>query len=667
MSPVSFQSSNAVAARGQPSSRQNGDGVSLSQVDTAIPKPPAKTSRFTSLFSRAGTTTDASAPKSAEDDKTALNGIDIPRYKAPKNGQGTRAPPTPPQATELSEPNARRLYLDNVPYCAKKQDILAFFKGFKVELVDIPKKSDSQKKGVAFVSLTSEVEAKRAVTQLHNTAMKGRRIRVMPTKINNHHRRQQPDKAKVTGHIEALQASVTKDRPADIQRALNVGPVYRTMAGNVSSLRKGMFNLACQAITAEKKTPDEIFCEMNFNQEEKMMIRDFYFQHKQTQKEKNNSLGLVNLLKNLEQQCAVHGLVQCMDCHQALLLQQIYMEEQKENLRTNKPSHQHTPSWDSCMTLQGQSSPEYPSGKAGTMVLTRPGAIRSTIVPANLDAAGALRLYGPKYFKENYPQEEPPIHNSYGPRGKYIQDDPFHRQQSVVSTQPGVKTHCAFYLRTGHCDFAQQGCKFSHELPPGGHVELATHIRRRAVARNNGQSNNGQSSNGQSSNGQSSNGQSSNGHSSNAGRNGQNSNIGRSGVTANISGPTNKRQPIVKPSVGKPRGGIKISENPFLALATDNKAEPDSQESSPRAATVPDPSIKVDYSINGARQRLTSQLCYKQRAPSSLWRDVACWRDKMPSIGRPATETDGAADDEDEEGTSSDLISLSSSGFNNYT
>jgi len=50
--------------------------------------------------------------------------------------------------------------------------------------------------------------------------------------------------------------------------------------------------------------------------------------------------------------------------------------------------------------------------------------------------------------------------------------DPLARQNAVVNTREGVKTHCTFFLRNKYCDYMHQGCKYSHQLPPGGMEEL---------------------------------------------------------------------------------------------------------------------------------------------------------------------------------------------------
>ena len=104
------------------------------QLDGVRVPAVVKTSRFSSLFAPDSGNTEAPSHEAAdlvhENTQTETKTPDVPRYKAPKNGQGSKAPPTPPAA--FGDPNPKRLYLDNVPYAARKQDIIAFFDGFNV-------------------------------------------------------------------------------------------------------------------------------------------------------------------------------------------------------------------------------------------------------------------------------------------------------------------------------------------------------------------------------------------------------------------------------------------------------------------------------------------------------------------------------------------------------
>ncbi|RPA87922.1 hypothetical protein BJ508DRAFT_371432 [Ascobolus immersus RN42] len=56
----------------------------------------------------------------------------------------------------------------------------------------------------------------------------------------------------------------------------------------------------------------------------------------------------------------------------------------------------------------------------------------------------------------------------YKPQTPY-RPPPLSRTTSTPTPAPqkgkGLKTHCTYFLRTGQCDFMQQGCKFSHERP----------------------------------------------------------------------------------------------------------------------------------------------------------------------------------------------------------
>ncbi|KAJ6257932.1 hypothetical protein Dda_7722 [Drechslerella dactyloides] len=501
MLPVPFQSANVFAARDQASTGSGSCAATAGQgrVDSKA-KPIGKTSRFASLFQQSGVTADASL-KAAGEAQPISKAQEVPRYKAPRNGQGVKVP-TPPVL--FCDPNPKRVYMENVPYSAKKHEILAFFKGFKVESVDIPKRGDGSRRGIAYVNLASESEAKRAISQLHHTSLKGRRVRLMAAKISVNQKKTQEGNEPGTVEDQPEPASTLKENIVPVIPEPVSQPVadQRPLADNKPSLRAEVFNLACQFILRGEKTANEIFAEIKFNDEETIMIRDCYFKYKQAQQEeKERRSRLVSgsptlfkivvcpanlyqaILQMLDKSCSIHGLRKCMTCHQGRLLDHSpEMEMDTDDDVQDISAHQHTESWGSSLTLPGRSSPEYPqyncSVKASTVDVE---PAKNPIAYGDLDSAAALRLYGPKYFKENYPQQEPPIHNTYLPtRGRFNNDNPFHRQHAVVPTQPGVKTHCAFFLRTGHCDFAQQGCKFSHELPPGGIGELTNQTGRRS-------------------------------------------------------------------------------------------------------------------------------------------------------------------------------------------
>ncbi|KAF3932152.1 hypothetical protein ABW20_dc0108165 [Dactylellina cionopaga] len=615
MFPVPFQSSvlsgNDEAA--STASIAEVHPVVRERLDASKTAPQVKMSRFSRLFSRDSATEEAPLKKT-EDSQPEGQSQDIPRYKAPKNGQGSKAPPpTPPAA--FCDPNPKRLYMDNVPYAARKQDIVTFFDGFKVDCVDIPKKRDGRLRGVAYVNLATSEEAKNAVIHLNGTNFKGRRVRIMHAKVSSNHRKSQPELEKDIDTSQHRDSPGSSELRSTQSVPYSCGPIVM-ISDNGSSLRQDIFNLSCQAITRGEKTPDEIFREVNFNNEEKMMLRDFYFCYKRAER---------SMVEKLELPCSTHGLTQCMECHQALLIQQIRNEEQKENFHggTSKTlHHHHSLSWDSGITLQGQSSPEFPSRQTSSALTRRTSLTQSTAYPA-LSMTNALRLYGPKFVKENFPQTSPPVHNTYIPfsRGNSL-EHPFQRQHSIIPTQPGIKTHCAFFLRTGHCDFAQQGCKFSHELPPGGITELTTRSTSLTTSTSGpfGPPRNG---------------------------------LGGSVYAESVALPRRLTHVSTVRAVSGPVHAIKRSDSPYSELG--------SNTSSMRSSyPVLNARIQFDDSISGARRRLTGQNSQQQRQTPKLWRDVTSWRDHMKHSDDHTNETDGAADDEDSD---SDLISLSSYEF----
>ncbi|KAK6329734.1 hypothetical protein TWF696_003600 [Orbilia brochopaga] len=631
MFPVPFNSSNVYAARDQLSTGSGPSFISAAhgRLDTSKTRPVNKTSRFASLFQQAEASTDA-AVKATDEIQTEPKPQDVPRYRAPKNGKGVKAPPTPPVASY--DPNPKRINMENVPYSARNQDISNFFKNFKLESIEIPKRSDGTRKGVAYVILASEADVKIAISQLHHAMMKGRRIRLVQPKVSVNQRRNQPDSEKEVKEEKPVPLPAKEERIIPVPVS-HPDPTQNPLADHKPSLRTEIFNLVCQFIVHGGKTPEEIFSIVTFNDEEKMMVRDCYYKHKHAQQEE-------------------------MDRRNRL----------------------HTQSWGSSRTLPGQSSPEYQVHLQGNKTSARNvGPVNNAAPHGVLDSATALRLYGPKYFKENFPQSEPPIHNTNVPaRGRHFQENPFHRQNAVVPTQPGVKTHCAYFLRTGHCDFAQQGCRFSHELPPGGLAELL------------GPAGRGRSGS----------------HAANGGVLGQS----RNGPGGNhVTEPAKKRQPFANVTAGQVQG-IKISANPYLALSDQSQTSTDVQQVYPSPVIsnvgpkIPGPRTSTETSeikvtnkgpgtsasfydtatkasgklpttgtraidatvrargivnthVDPVRQRVLSHINYNRPPQDKVWRQSSSWRDGLKDMSRSATGTDGAADDED---SSSDLISLSS-------
>ncbi|KAK6339601.1 hypothetical protein TWF718_008997 [Orbilia javanica] len=454
----------------------------------SIPKPappPVKTSRFSSLFEKNLAAKGPSATINKPEEEKPSD--PVPRYKVPRNGQGTKmSSPSPPRAPGETYP--KRLFVDNIPYAATKKDLIAFFDGFKVESITWQRKPGvtTGHSGAGYVVLGSEEEAKAAVAQLNGTILKGRTVKIVRSKVTSGAgRKSQTEFPTLVRQQSKPSGPQPKIQTMD-SASYHSGPLG-LISDSASTLRKGVFDLACKSICTSGKTPDQIFQEINFNDEEKIMIRDFYFRYKQAQQQAPELFAPNPMLDMLELQCMAHGLTQCMECHQNLLLQKIHEdEEQKENIHSlTRAMHNHSLSWDSGATLHGNTYQSVPINR-NSMVTTggQPLLTEAALYPP-LTAASALRIYGPKFVRENFPQQEPPIHNTIGQvsRNGFMAEHPFSRQNSVVPTQPGVKTHCAYFLRTGRCDFAQQGCKFSHELPPGGHAELAVPTAaRRAVS-----------------------------------------------------------------------------------------------------------------------------------------------------------------------------------------
>ncbi|KAK6507255.1 hypothetical protein TWF481_005703 [Arthrobotrys musiformis] len=448
--------------------------------------PPVKTSRFSSLFEKKLATTEPSTNSVKQTGKANIE-EPVPRYKIPRNGSGTKmSTPSPPDPDGDTCP--KRLFVENIPYACNKKDVTAFFNGFKVESISWQKKAGvtNGHNGSGYITLGSEEEADAAVAKLNGTVLKGRIIKVVRSKgaaIGG--RKSQSD---FTSSYAKQQSKPPGSQPK-IQTidsaSYNSGPLD-LISDSASTLRKGIFDLACKTICTGGKTPDHIFQEINFNDEEKMMIRDFYFRFKQAQQTAPELFSPSPMMETLELSCTTHGLTQCMECHQTLLLKKIHEEEeQKENMNTlTRAMHSHSLSWDSGATLHGSAFQQVPAHRNSMIAAVGQSMITDTPVYGPLDASTALRVYGPKFLRENFPQADPPIHNTIGqvPRNGFMTENPYSRQNAVVPTQPGVKTHCAYFLRTGRCDFAQQGCKFSHELPPGGEVELTLPSARRTVS-----------------------------------------------------------------------------------------------------------------------------------------------------------------------------------------
>ncbi|RVD81633.1 uncharacterized protein DFL_009489 [Arthrobotrys flagrans] len=612
---------------------------------SAVAKPtshPVKPSRFSSLFEKSLATAGSSttAYNQAEDGKA---NDPIPRYKVPRNGQGAKMnPPSPPRAPGEIYP--KRLFVDNIPYAANKKDLIAFFDGFRVGSITWQRKPGvtSGHSGAGYVVLGSEEEAKAAVNQLNGAILKGRTVKVVRSKVTNGGGR----KSQTDFTSYARQQSKPPGPQPKIQTvepgSRNSGPLS-LISDSASTLRKGIFDLACKSICTSGKTPDQIFQEINFNDEEKIMIRDFYFRYKQAQQNAPELFSPNPMMDMLELPCTTHGLTQCMECHQALLLQKIREEEEhKENMSSlTRAIHHHSSSLDSGATLHGGTYQSVPVHRNSTIATTGQPLLAEAAVYPPLTAANALRLYGPRFVRENFPQQDPPIHNTIDrvPRVGFMAENPYSRQHAVVPTQPGVKTHCAYFLRTGRCDFAQQGCKFSHELPPGGQAELTVPTARRTV---------------------------SSPPSFFASRN-----LGQLGgvVYPDVAHRLTPLPDIDLIEAIAPVHGILPAPMSRAPRLTEGEFSLVPRGGGGAAARATQPVLNrfqpLDESpLASARRRLASQPAQRQnsrpwREPSEARRESSSWKQNSERQTGHHSETDGAADDEE---SSEDLISLSSFG-----
>ncbi|KAF3933112.1 hypothetical protein ABW19_dt0200322 [Dactylella cylindrospora] len=553
--------------------------------------------------------------------------------EAPKVTQEAVDPSTPPKATGNFD--LKRLHLENVAYAARKSDITHFFKGFNVESIDIPRKRDGKSRGIAYVRVSSEEEAKQAIAKLHNTSLKNRRVRVSLAKSNGSHSKSPSDKER--GQDESPRRdSLTSDVSKNSKPDPNSDTVPSGTLDSSVPFRQALYTLACNAIGREGYTPDDIFRVINFDDDERLKLRDFYNSFKQEEKKNEEERKYLSLTESLDRPCSIHGLPQCMECHQAVMLKKICDEEEKENIGLEPitegiinvgmapAGHQQSVSWGSGGTFNSELNPEHHSTvKVPTIPMLNGSPYNVTY--QGLTAYEALYMFGPKFVKEHFQQVNPLVHNTYnGINGSFNPDTPYQRQNSVVATQPGIKTHCAFFLRTGHCDFAQQGCKFSHELPPGGIAELTAQTGPRS----------------------------------------QNGGFGppRNGLAGSVfTESTHRRfpnskvpnqdqgQPFAK-YVGGPAARGRGRGNAFISAGNEGFNQNF-------------PGVNINYQIenqmNGNRRRPSNGVreVHQPRQPSGNWRELPSWRDNNRRASGMTNETDGAADDEE---SSSDLISLSS-------
>lgn len=74
----------------------------------------------------------------------------------------------------------RRLYVGNIPYSAGEDDLRALFgKMGAVESISIPTDmATGRPRGFAFVEMSAEDDAARAITELNQTDFQGRRLTV---------------------------------------------------------------------------------------------------------------------------------------------------------------------------------------------------------------------------------------------------------------------------------------------------------------------------------------------------------------------------------------------------------------------------------------------------------------------------------------------------------
>lgn len=333
----------------------------------------------------------------------------------------------------------------------------------------------------------------------------------------------------------------------------------------------------------------------------------------------------------LEAECFDHGLRGCMDCYQSVILQKMQQEGAEYEKNRLQQNHSHSTSWDSSNTLQGDlaiSSRQLEDTFSALAISPDTQEVVDAAGKSNAPALNSFNalMYGPKYVLDRYKHANPASHSALIPASAArFFDHPYARQTAVVPTKAGVKTHCAFFLRTGHCDFAQQGCKFSHELPPGGIGELSGQATDRLFTPRRFLESTRDSL----------------------------SKEAHTGEMAVRRAGTRGLQRHIGEYVGTRRLSKATRDVSRAMVANGEGLNTDTYRA--RTARFFQP---TEILASSRMNNHETEAGLNSNNPNMIWRDVENWRNI--NVGQEASETDGAADDED---SASDLISLSSGNY----
>jgi len=87
------------------------------------------------------------------------------------------------EAAATSVAEGRRLYIGNVPYETKEEELKEFFKSYLIESVSIPRNPRTDRPvGYAFVDVSTPSEAERAIAELSGKVINERKVSVQPAR-----------------------------------------------------------------------------------------------------------------------------------------------------------------------------------------------------------------------------------------------------------------------------------------------------------------------------------------------------------------------------------------------------------------------------------------------------------------------------------------------------
>src|SRR5471032_1074398 len=111
------------------------------------------------------------------------------RFEPARNGAQPVQPPRPPRKPESVEVTSPRLYVGNLSFDASESDLFELFNGVgQVQNAEVVTyKHNQRSKGFAFVQMLTVDEAKRAVAELHDKELLGRKLVVSGAKSSEHH------------------------------------------------------------------------------------------------------------------------------------------------------------------------------------------------------------------------------------------------------------------------------------------------------------------------------------------------------------------------------------------------------------------------------------------------------------------------------------------------